>query len=464
MPHPTIPHWFWLTAVALVGGCIGSFLNVVIYRTARGLSVRDPARSFCPGCGATIAWCDNVPILSYLLLGGRCRRCRMTISIRYPLVEGLTILLFLLAYDTFFLGRVRPGFTSVPTDWLVFLAHVVLIGALIVTSAIDMEGYWIDVSITYGVVVVGAVTHAFWTPASSAGFPRPWPVTAAGATAAVIGMVMSAFLENHRRVEPPNEAETEDHSIPPLSRSASRAQQIWAWLILGVIAGWFFLAAVDAGRWDDPEGFGLRTALVVLSCFVMMVVAGMNPTVADEEIVEAIHEERFTARRVAMSELLWLSPAIVLGVLAMIGVAWTERGGAAWRQMLDWAPWGGTWRPVLGVTTALGGFVVAGAVGWGVRILFTLLLGKEAFGLGDVHLMGAAGAVAGWPVVVIGFFLACPFAICAVIIWLLRKRSRAVWFGPWLSLGVVVAMAAYGPIAARFGASYEVIQWWLTGR
>jgi leader peptidase (prepilin peptidase)/N-methyltransferase len=77
----------------LFGLLIGSFLNVCIYRWTRDLSVVKP-RSACPGCGKTIAWYDNVPVLSFLLLRGKCRRCAMKISWMYPAVECLTGLAF----------------------------------------------------------------------------------------------------------------------------------------------------------------------------------------------------------------------------------------------------------------------------------------------------------------------------------------------------------------------------------
>jgi len=454
--------WIWLVAVALLGGCIGSFLNVVIYRLARGMSVRKPARSFCPGCEATIAWYDNVPIVSYLILGGRCRRCGMSISIRYPLVETLTVLLFLLAYDTFFLGPARPEFTDIRVDWAVFLAHLVLLAALIVTSAIDIEGYWIDVTITYAVVAVGVLAHGLWTPTSSEAFPRPWAPTAAAAVAATIGLLLTAILWRRGAHAEPIDSQEDDPgptTTPPKRRAKSPSYTPLAWLMPLLVVVWLLLIGIDAGRLDDGFTFAARAGVVIVACFAALVGIGMSPTQAEADIVDAIHEERVHARRESAGELAWLMPAIVLGILAAVLVRHHESVGALWARALVWTPLGGTWRPILGVTTGLAGFVVAGAIGWVVRIVFTLALGKEAFGLGDVHLMAAAGAVAGWPVVAAGFFLACPLAVLAVLIWLVRKRSRAVWFGPWLSLGVVTAMAAYPLIAERMGETMAVLSW-----
>jgi len=89
--------WFALGALGLV---FGSFLNVVIYRVPRGQSIVSPP-SHCPKCKKRIAPFDNIPVLSYFLLGGRCRNCRAKISPRYLLVEVVTALLFLAAYARF---------------------------------------------------------------------------------------------------------------------------------------------------------------------------------------------------------------------------------------------------------------------------------------------------------------------------------------------------------------------------
>lgn len=120
-----LPSWFVPVLAAALGLVVGSFLNVVIHRLPRGESLSFPP-SHCPRCGAAIRWYDNVPLLSYLLLRGRCRDCRGPISPRYPLVEAATGLLFLAV-----LGRAPqwPG-----------ALHALVLGSLCLALAlIDLE-------------------------------------------------------------------------------------------------------------------------------------------------------------------------------------------------------------------------------------------------------------------------------------------------------------------------------------
>ncbi len=114
----------WSTLLGLV---VGSYLNVVIYRLPRDLSTVRP-RSSCPSCGTPIAVRDNVPVLSYLLLRGRCRHCAAAISPRYPLIEALTGGLFLACY-------LRFGFT------VEALAAALFCAAMVALAAIDIEHY-----------------------------------------------------------------------------------------------------------------------------------------------------------------------------------------------------------------------------------------------------------------------------------------------------------------------------------
>ena len=84
---PSLPLWAAAMAAALVGALVGSFLNVVVYRVPRRLSIIAPG-SFCPSCRRPLAWWENVPVLGWLALRGRCRTCKAPIAPRYPLVEA----------------------------------------------------------------------------------------------------------------------------------------------------------------------------------------------------------------------------------------------------------------------------------------------------------------------------------------------------------------------------------------
>src|SRR4249920_385339 len=95
----TVPTWFFSLWVTVMGACVGSFLNVCIYRIPKEESVVSP-RSHC-GCGQPIAWRDNIPVLSWFLLRGRARCCGRPFSFRYPAIELLTAVLFVACWMVF---------------------------------------------------------------------------------------------------------------------------------------------------------------------------------------------------------------------------------------------------------------------------------------------------------------------------------------------------------------------------
>ena len=70
----------------IIGSCIGSFINVIVYRFPNNLSIIKP-RSFCPKCKTKLTWIENIPLISWFMQGGRCKNCNTSISIRYPLIE-----------------------------------------------------------------------------------------------------------------------------------------------------------------------------------------------------------------------------------------------------------------------------------------------------------------------------------------------------------------------------------------
>lgn len=148
---------FGMFACAM-GACIASFLNVCIWRLPRGESVVSPP-SHCPNCNARIRWYQNIPILSWCCLRGRCANCHKPISIRYTVVELLGAALFLLAYlqwgMPFFLGlepalglQMLTCLWAVPVFWLVFTG-------LILGSFIDLAHFYLPDRVTIGGMILG---------------------------------------------------------------------------------------------------------------------------------------------------------------------------------------------------------------------------------------------------------------------------------------------------------------------
>ena len=120
----------WLYGVFAVGACVGSYLNVVIYRWPReNLSVTKPARSFCPICGKEIPWFRNIPILTWIIQRGRCADCDARIPVRYVAVELLTAILFTLGWYVFVTSHspalpVTAGLIAVLTVLLICIAWI----------------------------------------------------------------------------------------------------------------------------------------------------------------------------------------------------------------------------------------------------------------------------------------------------------------------------------------------------
>ncbi|HUG91029.1 MAG TPA: prepilin peptidase [Planctomycetaceae bacterium] len=175
------PLWIVLAYLFIVGAVLGSFLNVCIHRIPwherfvdQLRSLGSPLHSVCPGCGSRIPRRDNVPILGWLMLRGRCRFCRMRISPRYPLVELLNGLLFVLVYwvevpggysatvqDSGTFAALGPQITGglSPAAWLNwrYVYHMVLFEALVVATFIDFEHMTIPDGCTLPAMAVGVI-------------------------------------------------------------------------------------------------------------------------------------------------------------------------------------------------------------------------------------------------------------------------------------------------------------------
>lgn len=137
--------------VLIISGLIiGSFLNVVIFRLPLKLSVATPS-SYCPSCKSKVKFYDNIPLLSYVILRGRCRSCRNKISVRYPIVEALTAFLFALSYYFFGLSYY-------------LLLSIIMISGLIVVSFIDIEKGIIPNIVVFPLTAVGLLINILLTP------------------------------------------------------------------------------------------------------------------------------------------------------------------------------------------------------------------------------------------------------------------------------------------------------------
>ncbi len=146
----SIPHTLWLIYAGLLGAVVGSFLNVVVYRLPLGQSVVSPP-SRCPKCGNRLQWFDNIPILGWLLLGGRCRKCKNSISIQYPVVELITAVLFVLV-----VWLTPPG--------PLLATRLLLVCILVVLFGIDLEHQILPNSITLPGIVAGVLLSIIAPP------------------------------------------------------------------------------------------------------------------------------------------------------------------------------------------------------------------------------------------------------------------------------------------------------------
>jgi len=142
--HQPIYKFLFGAFAFVLGAAVGSFLNVCIYRWPVDLSINRPRRSFCPNCKQPIPWHQNLPLISWLALGGRCANCGAKISFRYFAVELVTALLFFAIWESF--------------PWQVAIAYWVFVSFLIIGTFIDFEHFIIPDRVTIGGIIAGAIS------------------------------------------------------------------------------------------------------------------------------------------------------------------------------------------------------------------------------------------------------------------------------------------------------------------
>lgn len=542
----------WLLAIppilfaAATGACVGSFLNVVAFRLPRHEGLFLPG-SRCPACETPLTWRENLPVLGWLLLRGRCRFCRTRISPEYPLVElalgllfaGLTADWFLSSF-TFSLeaSASAPGWAELGLlrMWPSLALILLLIASLIAMALVDARTYTIPPIIPWLVAAIAFVAHPLHAAALSrsgvtldgAG-PSDWtiPIPRSPSTLLMIfGASLGLLLSNvlvwtgvlKRSFHDFDEWMASASSVPAGEGPAPASVRtvlfrtmlftapaivlmgigalvggamnaptggMGVGLTVGLVIGTLLRSRVsDApstaipsqppspietpacsdpaparrftllNTWLPPIAFAAGAAFIspTLSIpaaglgLILAVLLNTEPeplTPTPDSTAPHQTEPSFLdyphARRETVRELVFLAPA----VLAAVGGAWFAPQLVHAMPILSAPPlWLGAF------SGSLLGFLIGGAAIWIVRILGTLAIGREAMGLGDVHLLAGVGAVCGWIDPVLAFFAAPLLALTATATTALTRKGvrAALPFGPHLalaSIAVIVAKPAF---------------------
>ena len=405
------PQALYIVFLFALGSCVGSFLNVVVWRLPRVEVVEGDSlfraffRSFealswppsmCPKCKKPLKWYDNLPVIGWLKLGGRCRFCKEPISMRYPIIEAITGLLFVLYYVMFFmqghgpcLERMSPDGTPhfIPAEmmigehWPIYAIDMMLVSGLLAASLIDAELFIIPPEIPWIMVPFALLEHALFDRPGWPGALNASPASAALAVGAMIGLGISLFLRA-RGIFPVSFVD----GGPALEVEKARRQH------------------------DDPD---------------------------------AIEEREYTPREIRAEirkEILFLLPPLALGFVAMVLTLRVPSISHAWADVVSHGWISGLLGSVLGML--VGGFVV-----WLTRILGSIGFGREAMGMGDVDLMAAVGAVLGAGPATVAFFIAPFFGMLLAVYMMLARKGRELPYGPYLSLASAFVILFYCPIA-----------------
>ncbi|MCC6285262.1 MAG: A24 family peptidase [Phycisphaerales bacterium] len=516
-----------LLFVFAFGACVGSLTNVLVYRLPLGLSVVSPP-SRCPRCGTRLAWKDNIPVLGWVLLRGRCRYCKVGISPEYPLVEAFVGLVFVLAFglcyltdnplfhDARLLGTslevMRPDWSRAGfvKTWPVFVTLLVLLSCLVAMYLIDARTYTIPLVLTWTPAVTAAILlplHAAWSlghirpttfaPGWSYAIPTPGPRgwTWIGASlGGVLGIGLAVLLLRFNLlkrsfadydeweaahlgaesavtnspgpsapapVDPapagsaaqvtdagqPVADATGPNVVAPTDPEAARRRWVigvcvGACAALGAVLwprfGWIPLGGLLAGAVLGPAVAGL---LLRASGGAKPVPADV-PGTAEDDSPAADWLEYPHARREVIREVLFLAPCFAL---ALMGATLARHFAGPWTldsfMRLTPASHAPLWLDALAGVCM--GYLIGGGVVWAVRILGSLLFGKEAMGLGDVHMMAGVGACLGWIDPTLAFFLAAFVGVYREVVsrLLAGPARRAMPFGPSLALATVLVLA-----------------------
>ena len=453
--------------LAAFGACVGSFLNVVIYRMPEGKSIITPG-SYCPRCNTSLKWYENIPVFAWLALRGRCRHCREPISGQYPLIEALCAFLFVILFYAYYYTSLNQSFSfwGSAQTWPVYAVHLVLIAGLLAATLIDARHYIIPLSIPWAVSVVAVVVlpvYAYWQPtlATESTDPLAPAVGTNGVHMAIGGMLglgvavlllqlkllprsfddeeaealdaMSTADTYSSDASPDVSAAADEASTGPVGLRAVRMHRPEA-------SDW--AGSLDAGQALRDGGDGDQPA----EAGEMPIDSSDSSGSAEDGATADENRQRmesFLAYSHPRREMLKEGLFVAMPVAVMVAVMWHMAG-----QPLVYPSYSPIVRVLGGVCC---GYLVGGGLIWLTRILGTLAFGREAMGLGDVHLLAAIGAVLGVKTAVIVFFIA-PFlgliyvALAVGVNRVVRARVRIIPFGPYLAMATLIMMLAHEPI------------------
>jgi leader peptidase (prepilin peptidase) / N-methyltransferase len=324
-------HYFFGTFAFVIGAVVGSFLNVCIYRMPLDLSVNEPRRSFCPACKTQLKWYQNIPLLSWLFLRGRCANCGSGIAFRYFAVELLTGLLFLAVWHQF--------------SWQVALVYWVFVSLLIVGTFIDFEHFIIPDEVTIGGTIAGLLA-SFIVPALMATEVRWWALLTSALSAALGYAILWIVLEAGKK-------------LFGKKRIVLDAPTPFTWTRKGEDAD--FVVGEEQGLWSDY--FSRESDLLILLC---------NEAVVDSRQVGKM-DLRFHYNRVQIDgEEIWLDHlGQISGVVRELQIPREAMGRGDLKFLAAIGAFLG-WRAVL--FSVFAGSLLGSLVGLG-----TLLIGRRVW-------------------------------------------------------------------------------------
>lgn len=454
----SLPPWwrYYIPALAFAfcfGACVGSFINVVIYRLPAGISIISPP-SRCPTCGARLTWRENLPILGWLILRGKCRFCEARISPQYMIVELFMAVLFLaIVWLTYIPASAQPWECTWFGPWWhrngvwtlpALAALLVLLASLVAMTIIDARTFTIPIEIPLVATIVAFVAwpvQALLPTRISAAQPWPiplpdtWAMTImpiAGMTGVALSLVLmrrGVFRQSFIDYDQYLPAE------PAAAEGSTDSHGGWRDLFGRVL---FYAPALFAVAWaakvtNDVVAIVLcGLGGIVLSIIVAMVVKAVSPSKPTAVAAPTTLAPDYPhARREMLIELAFLAAPIVL--MAAAALLLQNVSGSPPHIL----------RAIAGAAL---GYLVGGGVVWGIRIFGTLLFGREAMGLGDVHLLAAVGAVVGWMIPVLAFFGAAFVGLGWVLPAIfLRGLRRELPYGPHLAVATLLVLLLQSP-------------------